>query len=121
MRRRPAGAIPTLGPLAVGARRDSGQYLAIGVRAAVSDHLGRATTRVELNAVRRAAHSLAALGSARVHHLRGTDAEDDLTYLVRAGPNVIMNNAPFGGFVVAGSHAAAAKSNDPSMRSTANR
>jgi len=33
--------------------------LAIGVRAAVADHLGRAPTRAELTAARRAAHGLA--------------------------------------------------------------
>jgi hypothetical protein len=38
--------------------------LAIGVRAAVADHLGRAPTRAELTAARRAAHSLAASGRA---------------------------------------------------------
>ena len=36
------------------------QNLAIGVRAAVADHLGRAPTRAELTAARRAAHRLAA-------------------------------------------------------------
>jgi hypothetical protein len=36
------------------------QNLAIGVRAAVADHLGRAPTRAELTAARRGAHSLAA-------------------------------------------------------------
>ena len=45
------------------------QNLAIGVRAAVADHLGRAPTRAELTAARRAAHSLAALGRARVLHV----------------------------------------------------
>src|SRR5688572_2915085 len=33
------------------------QNLAIGVRAAVADHLGRTPTRAELTAARRAAHS----------------------------------------------------------------
>jgi hypothetical protein len=42
------------------------QNLAIGVRAAVADHLGRAPSRAELTAARRAAHSLAALGRAPV-------------------------------------------------------
>jgi hypothetical protein len=41
-----------------------------GVRAAVADHLGRAPTRAELTAVRRAAHSFAALGRARLLHCR---------------------------------------------------
>jgi Sigma-70, region 4/Helix-turn-helix domain len=36
------------------------ENLAFGVRAAVADHLGRAPTRAEVNAARRAAHSLAA-------------------------------------------------------------
>jgi hypothetical protein len=44
------------------------QNLAIGVRAAVADHLGRAPTRAELTAARRAAHGLAAHGRARVLH-----------------------------------------------------
>jgi hypothetical protein len=51
--------------------------LAIGVRAAVADHLGRAPTRAELTAARRAAHSLAALGRARVLHLPGADMDAD--------------------------------------------
>jgi hypothetical protein len=46
------------------------QNLAIGVRATIADHLGRAPTRAELTAARPAAHSLAALGRARVLHLR---------------------------------------------------
>jgi len=49
--------------------------LAIGVRAAVADHLGRASTRAGLNAARRAAHSLAALGHARVLHVPAADAD----------------------------------------------
>jgi hypothetical protein len=71
------------------------QNLAIGVRAAVADHLSRAPTRAELTAARRAAHRLAALGRARVLHLPGADADDDAgdrTYLVLAKPNVIMND-----------------------------
>jgi len=51
------------------------QNLAIGVRAAVADHLGRAPTRSELTAARRAAHSLAALGRARVLHVPGADVD----------------------------------------------
>jgi predicted transcriptional regulator len=51
--------------------------LAIGVQAAVADHLGRAPTRAELTAARRAAHSLAALGRARVLHLPGADVDAD--------------------------------------------
>ena len=47
------------------------QNLAIGVRAAVADHLGRAPTRAELTAARRAAHGLAALGRARMLHVPG--------------------------------------------------
>ena len=42
------------------------QNLAVGVRATVIDHLGRAPTRAELNAARRAAHSFASTGRARV-------------------------------------------------------
>ena len=70
------------------------QNLAIGVRAAVADHLGRAPTRAELTAARRAADSLAALGRAHVHHVAGADAggnSGDRSYLVLAKPNVIMN------------------------------
>ena len=51
------------------------QNLAIGVRAADADHLGRAPTRAELNAARRAAHALAALGRARVLHVPGADTD----------------------------------------------
>jgi hypothetical protein len=46
------------------------QYLAVGVRAAVTDHLGRAPNRAELTAGRRAAHSLAAMGRAQVSMCR---------------------------------------------------
>jgi hypothetical protein len=65
------------------------QHLAIGVRAAVADHLGRSPTRAELNAARRAAHGLAALGRAQVLHVPGADADADTnsgdrTYLVLA-------------------------------------
>jgi hypothetical protein len=70
------------------------QDLAIGVRATVADHLGRAPTRAELTAARRAAHSLAAVGRARVLHVPGTEADADAgdrNYLVLAKPNVIMN------------------------------
>ena len=52
------------------------QNLAIGVRAAIADHLGRAPTRAELTAARRAAHGLAALGRAQVLHVPGSDADD---------------------------------------------
>jgi hypothetical protein len=70
------------------------QNLAIGVRAAVADHLGRAPTSAELTAARRAAHSLAALGRARVLHVPGAKGDNnagDRSYLVLAKPNVIMN------------------------------
>lgn len=86
------------------------QNLAIGVRAAVADHLGRAPTRAELTAARRAAHSLAALGRARAHHV--PDAENtarDRTYLVLAKPNVIMNEIRLRGLAVAGGLAAGRK------------
>jgi hypothetical protein len=88
------------------------QNLAIGVRAAVADHLGRAPTRAELTAARRAAHSLAALGRAQVFHLPGVDGNDDAgdrTYLVLAKPNVIMNDIRLRGLAVAGSDAAGRK------------
>src|SRR4029453_9372953 len=71
------------------------QNLAIGVRAAIADHLSRAPTRAELTAARRAAHSLAALGRARVLHVPGAEADADVgdrNYLVLAKPHVIMNN-----------------------------
>jgi hypothetical protein len=68
--------------------------LPFGVRAAVAEHLGRAPTRAELNAARRAAHRLAALARARVFYVAGADTDDnvgDRSYLVLAKPNVIMN------------------------------
>jgi hypothetical protein len=71
------------------------QNLAIGVRATVADHLGRAPTRAELIAAQRAAHSLVALGRARVLHVPGAEADanvGDRNYLVLAKPNVIMND-----------------------------
>ena len=86
--------------------------VAIGVRAAVADHLGRAPTRAELTAARRAAHSLAALGRARVLHVSGADADanaGDRSYLVLAKPNVIMNDTRLRGLAVAGSDAAGRK------------
>jgi predicted DNA-binding transcriptional regulator AlpA len=89
------------------------QNLAIGVRAAVADHLGRTPTRAELTAARRAAHSLAALGRARVLHVPGADGNDnagDRDHLVLAKPNVIMNDIRLRGLAVAGSDAAGRKS-----------
>jgi hypothetical protein len=89
------------------------QNLAIGVRAAVADHLGRAPTRAELTAARRAAHSLAALGRAQVLHVPGADSDadsGDRDYLVLAKPNVIMNDIRLRGLAVAGSDAAGRKS-----------
>ena len=83
--------------------------LAIGVRAAVADHLGRAPTRAELTAARRAAHGLAALGRAQVLHVAGAKADADVgdrNYLVLAKPNVIMNDIRFRGLAVAGNEAA---------------
>jgi hypothetical protein len=61
------------------------QHLAIGVRAAITDHLGRVPTRAELTAARRAAHGLAGLGRARVLHVPGVDTDanaGDRNYLV---------------------------------------
>jgi hypothetical protein len=89
------------------------QNLAVGVRAAVADHLGRTPTRAELTAARRAAHSLAKLGRARVLHVAGAGADDnagDRTYLVLAKPNVIMTDIRLRGLAVAGSDAAGRKS-----------
>jgi hypothetical protein len=88
------------------------QHLAVGVRAAVADHLGRAPTRAELTAARRAAHSLAVLGLCRVHHVPGADGNDDAgdrNHLVLAKPNVIMNDTRLRGLAVAGSVAAGRK------------
>jgi hypothetical protein len=89
------------------------QNHAVGVRAAVADHLGRAPTRAELNGARRAAHSLAVLGRAQVLHVRGADADadsGDRTFLVLAKPNVIMSDIRLRGLAVAGSDAAGRKS-----------
>ena len=89
------------------------QNLAIGVRAAVADHLGRVPTRAELTAARRAAHSLAINGHARVLHVPGEDGEangGDRTYLVLAKPNVIMNDVRLRGLAVAGRDAAGRRS-----------
>ena len=88
------------------------QNLAIGVQAAVADHLGRAPTRAELNAARRAAHSLA-LGRARALYVPGADGDEnagDRNHLVLAKPNVIMNDIRLRGLGVAGSYAAGRKS-----------
>ena len=87
------------------------QNLAIGVRAAVADHLGRPPTRAELTAARRAAHSLAALGRARVLRVPGeVDADaGDRNYLVLSKPNVIINDIRLRGLAVAGSDAAGRK------------
>jgi hypothetical protein len=85
------------------------QNLAIGVRAAVADHLGRAPTRAELTAARRAAHSFAALGRARVLYVPGSDADGsagDRSFLVLARPNVIMSDTRLRGLAVAGNDAA---------------
>ena len=89
------------------------QNLAIGVRAAVANHLGRPPTRAELTAARRAAHNLAALGLGRVLHVPGADADakgGDRSYLVLAKPNVIINDVRLRGLAVAGSDAAGRKS-----------
>jgi hypothetical protein len=88
------------------------QNRAIGVRAAVADHLGR-PTRAELTAARRAAHRLAALDRAGLFQLPGADAAGnagDRTYLVLAKPNVIINDIRLRGLGVAGSDAAGRKS-----------
>jgi hypothetical protein len=87
--------------------------LAIGVRAAVADHLGRAPTRAELTAARRAAHSLGSLGRAQVLHVPGAEwgaNVGDRNYLVPAKPNVIMNDIRLRGLAVAGDDAAGRKS-----------
>jgi hypothetical protein len=89
------------------------QHLAIGVRAAVADHLGRTPTRAELTAARRAAHGLAALGRARLLHVSGANGDangGDRTYLALAKPDVIMNDIRLRGLAVAGSEAAGRKS-----------
>jgi hypothetical protein len=59
------------------------------------------------------AHSLAALGRARVLHVPRADTDDhagDRTHLVLAKPNVIMNDIRLRGLAVAGSDAAGRKS-----------
>jgi hypothetical protein len=97
--------------------------VAIGVRAAVADHLGRAPTRAELNGARRAAHSLAVLGRARVLHVPGADADadsGDRDCLVLAKPNVIMNDIRLRGLAVAGSDAAGRKSPHNHAQTTRN-
>ena len=89
------------------------QNLAIGVPAVVADDLGRTPTRSELNAARRAAHSLVLLGRARVLNVAGADADGnagDRSYLVLAKPNVIMNDIRLRGLEVAGSEDAGRKS-----------
>jgi hypothetical protein len=99
------------------------QNVAIGVRAAVADHLGRAPTRAELNAARRAAHSLAALGRAQLLHLPGANDKEnggDRTYLVPAKPNVIMNDIRLRGLAVAGTDAAGRKSPHNHAQTTRN-
>jgi hypothetical protein len=88
------------------------QNLAISVRAAVADHLGRTPTRAELNSARRAAHSLTDLGLACASSVPGADADanaGDRSYLVLAKPNVIMNDIRLRGLEVAGSEAAGRK------------
>jgi hypothetical protein len=88
------------------------QNLAIGVRAAVADHLGRTPTRAELTAARRAAHSLA-LSRAQLLYLPDADADTnsgDRSYLVLAKPNVIINDLRLRGLAVTGSDAAGRKS-----------
>jgi hypothetical protein len=89
------------------------QNLAVGVRAAVADHLGGAPTRAELTAARRAAHSLAESGRARALHVPGAEADGtagDRRYLVLAKPSVIVNDIRLRGLSVAGSDAAGRKS-----------
>lgn len=79
----------------------------------MADHLGRDPSRAELTAARRAAHSLAALGRARVLHVPGADADDnagDRTYLVLAKPDVTMNDIRLRGLGVAGNDAAGRRS-----------
>jgi hypothetical protein len=84
------------------------QNLAIGVRAAVADQLGRGPTLSELTAARRAAH-----GRARRLYVSGADADGNggnRNYLVLARPNVIMNDIRLRGLAVAGTDAADRKS-----------
>ena len=83
------------------------------MRGVVTDHFGRAPTRSELTAARRAAHGLAALGRAQVSYVPGADADakaGDRSYLVLTRPNVIMNDIRLRGRAVAGSDAAGLKS-----------
>jgi hypothetical protein len=65
-----------------------------------------------LTAGRRAAHSLAASGRARVLHMAGPEANaeaGDRTYLVLAKSDMIMNDTRIRGLAVAGSEAAGRK------------
>jgi hypothetical protein len=58
--------------------RDQGlTWSEVANKSAVVDHLGRAPTRAELTAARRAAHGLSALGRARVLHVPGADGNDN--------------------------------------------
>jgi hypothetical protein len=73
-------------------------------------------TRAELTAARRAAHSLAALGCARVLRVPGEDTDgnaDDRTYLVLAKPNVIMNDIRLRGWALGGVPLPAARAPTP--------
>jgi hypothetical protein len=86
--------------------------LAIGVRVAVADHLGRTPTRAELTAARRAAHSLAALDRAVCFMCRGRYRRQCRRpqLLVQAKPHGTMNDTRLRGLPVAGGGAAGRKS-----------
>jgi hypothetical protein len=88
------------------------QNLALGVLAAVADHLDRTPPELSSPAERRAADSLTALGCARVLYVAGADADNasDRSYLVLAKPDVIMNDTRLRGLGVAGNDAAGRKS-----------
>ena len=63
----------------------------------------RSSARAELTAARRAAHSLAASGRARVLHIPGDDTDakaGDRNYLVLTKPNLIMNDIRLRGLAV---------------------
>jgi hypothetical protein len=84
------------------------QNLAIGVRAAVADHLGRTPTRAKLTAARRSAHSLVAPGRGREPYVPGAmrgQCKADRNCLVLPKPNVIINDIRLRGLYVAGKDA----------------
>ena len=80
------------------------QNLAIGVRAAVADHLGRAPTLRGPHGRSPSRPQSRSSGRPRVLHVPGADADanaGDRSYLVLAKPNLIMNDIRHRGLAVA--------------------